>query len=128
MRLLPRALTSDEKARGVRGKGREIPEHVAPPRQVRVRNMALLRPMPAASARRCYGTLAINAAVVRSRFRKSDSLSGMRFARNSGEYVSWTLRFHQIAGHGVAAYHGPFRSRIGPSSRMAEPSLYIWIQ
>src|SRR5258706_3780664 len=42
MRLLPRALTSDEKARGVRGKGREIPEHVAPPRQVRVRNMELL--------------------------------------------------------------------------------------
>ena len=44
------------------------------------------------------------------------------------QYSSWTLRFHHTAGQGVGSSHGPEVAITGPPARLADATLYSWIQ
>ena len=57
-----------------------------------------------------------------ARYRSSDALSESNSVwpvALMSQYSSWTLRFHQVPGHGVFSSHGPQVPSTGRSRRVA---------
>src|SRR5690349_2262723 len=92
-----------------------------------LRVMSVVRGIPAESARYAGGTWSMR--LLRYRSRERVTASSSRWLEPwMSQYSSWTLRFHQVAGHGVGSSHGPLVAITGASRRAADAILYSWIQ